>query len=106
MPRRAPRICSCGKVVAAGERCACQVKRDSIRKARHDAKRPSAGQRGYDADWRKLRALHLAGHPHCVRCGAIASVVDHIISVRIAPHRRLDPSNLQSLCISHHSGAK
>jgi len=82
------------------------VKRDRARKAQFDAKRPSAGQRGYDADWRRLRAQHLAAHPGCVRCGAKATVVDHITPVRIAPHRRLDPANLQSLCTTHHSGAK
>ena len=106
MPKRAPRICSCGKVVASGERCACQAKRDRARKAQFDAKRPSAGQRGYESDWRRLRAQHLAAHPYCARCGAVATVVDHNIPIRVAPHRRLDPTNLQSLCTHHHSGAK
>lgn len=44
----------------------------------------------------------------CERMGKliVANVVDHIVPVRVDPTRRLDPSNLQSLCTSHHSSAK
>ena len=107
MPARAPRICGhCGGVHQAGERCpkASALKRE--RGARADRNRPTAKARGYDADWQKLRANFLTVYPSCRRCGAAATLVDHIISVRKAPHRRLDPSNLQSLCTSCHSGAK
>ena len=31
-----------------------------------------------------------------------ATLVDHIIAIRVDPSRRLDPSNLQSLCNSCH----
>ncbi|MFD1341459.1 HNH endonuclease [Litorisediminicola beolgyonensis] len=106
MPSKGPRICGCGDIVAPGSRCTCQAARDRERKARFDAKRPSAAARGYDTDWRKLRARHLANYPACVRCGKPATDVDHIIPRRLAPERRLDPTNLQSLCKSHHSGAK
>lgn len=50
MPMRAPRICSCGRRVAYGERCQCQKQRDRAA----DAKRPSAALRGYDSEWREL----------------------------------------------------
>lgn len=108
MPVRAPRICRCGKAVPSGQRCACQVKGDQERKARFDKGRPSASARGLDADWRKLRARHLHNHPYCVRCGAKEARmnVDHIVPRRLAPARRLDPSNLQTLCQSCHSSAK
>lgn len=106
MAERAPRLCSCGKVVPAGTRCACQVRRDAERRARFDKSRPSASQRGLGSDWRKIRALHLKRNPYCVCCGDWATDVDHIVPRRIAPERRLDPSNLQSLCKQHHSGAK
>ncbi len=107
MPSRAPRVCGlCGKAHLTGEQCALIAARERARKARHDANRPSAAKRGYDNSWRTLRAKHLVAHPYCVRCGARAIVADHIIPVRIAPHRRLDPTNLQSLCTHHHSGAK
>jgi 5-methylcytosine-specific restriction protein A len=67
-----------------------------------------AAARGYDADWRTLRAAHLAEHPFCRACAARgierrAHMVDHIEPIRQAPERRLDPSNLQSLCWRHHA---
>ncbi len=53
-------------------------------------------------------AQHLAAEPLCRRCqqeGRVAEAdeVDHIVPVKLAPHLRLDPSNLQSLCKPHHS---
>jgi 5-methylcytosine-specific restriction protein A len=70
--------------------------------------RPSAKERGYDDDWRALRKLHLAEEPNCRMCARLgketaARMVDHIEPVSDAPHRRLDPSNLQSLCWPHHN---
>jgi 5-methylcytosine-specific restriction protein A len=64
--------------------------------------------RTYNGSWRKLRKAHLAKQPLCLRCEAegtlkVAEEVDHIVPVKAAPHRRLDPTNLQSLCKSHHS---
>ncbi|WP_126974649.1 HNH endonuclease [Frigidibacter oleivorans] len=106
MPNRGPRICGCGRAVAAGDRCPCQAERDRERKARFDKGRPSASARGLGADWRKLRARHLRSHPLCAFCGAPATDVDHRIPRSVAPERRLDPTNLQSLCTSCHSGAK
>lgn len=106
MPERAPHICGCGRVVPSGATCPCQRKRDAERKARFNKTRPSSTQQGLGADWRKLRARHLLRHPFCEVCGAPTTDVDHIVPRRIAPERRLDPTNLQSLCRSHHSGAK
>ncbi|MDO9711988.1 HNH endonuclease [Paracraurococcus lichenis] len=65
-------------------------------------------QRTYDRQWQKLRAAHLALHPLCEHClleGKLieANEVDHIEPVKAAPHRRLDPTNLQSLCKPCHS---
>lgn len=60
------------------------------------------GQR-YGTDWRRLRARHLEQHPLCATCGAVARYVDHKQTIRDAPERRLDPSNLESLCRSCHS---
>lgn len=83
MPIRAPRICGCGKVVAYGVMCACQLKRQAERKARHDATRPTANQRGYDGKWRKERAAYLLQHPTCQHCHERpATVVHHKI-----PHK-------------------
>jgi hypothetical protein len=51
----------------------------------------------------KLRARHLEAHPACVVCGRQGEHVDHIVTVRLDPARRLDPANLQTLCMHHHS---
>jgi 5-methylcytosine-specific restriction enzyme A len=91
------KVCRCGKTVPAGQRCSCKPA-----EAKTD-KRLGASARGYDHDWRKLRDRHLGVHPLCVRCGDTAKIADHIESVRKAPHRRLDPTNLQSLCVACHS---
>ncbi|MDX6806428.1 HNH endonuclease [Terrihabitans rhizophilus] len=106
MPIRAPRLCLCGKVVASGTRCECQLKRDTERKARFDAKRPSSRERGYDSKWQRERAAYLQAHPVCVRCPEPSKVVDHI-----TPHRGdlklfWRRSNWQPLCVSCHSRAK
>lgn len=65
--------------------------------------RLSARKRGYDKAWDKLRMAHLAIWPWCRICGDIGVQVDHIESVKDNPRRRLDPSNLQTLCDHHHS---
>jgi 5-methylcytosine-specific restriction enzyme A len=67
-----------------------------------------ASQRGYGVDWRALRKQHMAGEPYCRACllsgnEVRAVMVDHIRTIRDAPERRLDPSNLQSLCWYHHN---
>lgn len=80
MPVRAPRICSCGKVVPSGQRCACKKAQAKA----YDAKRGSAASRGYTGSWRKASAAFLAlpGNERCAcGCGRVANMVDH----RIAP---------------------
>ncbi len=110
MPVKAPRICKCGMMVAAGNECpSCS----RVRKQRSDARRPSATARGYDSRWDKARATYLLSHPYCVmqvapgrRCGKPANIVDHIV-----PHRGdqllfWDKNNWQSLCIKCHCSHK
>lgn len=68
--------------------------------------RPSAGQRGYGAQWRKLRAWHLSMEPLCRTCRAegnltLATVVDHIIP--LSRGGKDAASNLQSLCVTCHN---
>lgn len=72
--------------------------------------RPPASQRGYDAEWQKLRAQHLAKQAYCQcqQCKrslspAKADMVDHIVPHRGDDRLRLDPNNLQSMLRSHHS---
>lgn len=79
MPVRAPRICSCGRVVPSGQRCACQVAKAKA----YDASRGSAASRGYGGSWRKESKAFLAlpGNERCAcGCGRVANVVDHAIA--------------------------
>lgn len=72
-------------------------------------RRLSRQARGYDAKWQKVRAAHLAKEPLCRFCmerhgrPESATEVDHILSIREAPHLRLVDSNLRSLCKPCHS---
>lgn len=106
MPTRAPSIRACGCVVASGNACPHMQARERERKARHDANRPNARQRGYDGKWQLARAAFLKAHPNCVMCGAVARVVDHK-----TPHRGdrklfWQRSNWQPLCTPCHSSCK
>lgn len=77
-----------------------------------DQNRGTAHERGYDRVWQRLRLMHLRANPFCKfhwdRHGVtvIADMVDHIDPVQLAPERRLDPLNLQSLCNACHNGPK
>jgi 5-methylcytosine-specific restriction enzyme A len=60
-------------------------------------------ERGYDATWKKLRALFIAENPICKHCDerniiTVATDVDHIIDIVKRPDLRLEWTNLQALC--------
>ena len=63
--------------------------------------RQSSTQRGYGAEWRKVRAAHLRAQPNCVQCGDVAEHVDHILP--LAQGGTHAAANLQSLCQRCHS---
>lgn len=98
--------CGCGRVLAPGQRCPRRAKEYDARRAKADAKRPSASARGYDNKWTKARATYLLSHPTCARCPAPAVMVDHVI--RHDGDQRLfwDKNNWQGLCAFHHNVAK
>lgn len=75
------------------------------RRERADAKRPPSSQRGYDREWRALRARFIADHPTCSTplCGQPATDVDHVADVRRYPHLRLVEANLRAFCHPCHS---
>lgn len=78
-------------------------KREGWKQLARDYPRPSAVDRGYDADWQKVRNAYIKTHPVCEVCGrAKTAIVHHIVSVRQDPSRRLDASNLQGVCKSCH----
>ena len=70
--------------------------------ARTDGK--TRQQRGYGADWDRLRLAHLATEPLCRFCAehgrvTAATHVDHIASFHgLDDPLRLDPGNLRSAC--------
>ena len=68
-----------------------------------DRARGTSVQRGYDSAWRRMRGEYIAQHPRCEVCGGTATDVDHRVSVREDASRRLDRTNLRSLCHAHHS---
>lgn len=71
----------------------------------HDARRPSATERGYDAQWQKTRRQYLKAYPTCQDEGGCikqATDVDHIDGDPLGP-RRYDWTNLRAFCHSHHS---
>jgi len=96
---RAPRLCTCGRVVPHGVRCQCKAGSSA------PDLRPSARKRGYDGEWEAMRARVLAEQPICetVGCGARSSHADHIQPVRFRPELRLVRSNLRALCQSCHN---
>jgi 5-methylcytosine-specific restriction enzyme A len=110
MPTRSGRPCrapGCSALTASGF-CEDHAK-DRTLTQRYDFRRGTHTQRGYDADWQKVRKLALARDnflcQHCLEFDGRpvpARDVDHIVTVKTAPHLRLVLANLQSLCGYHH----
>ena len=74
-------------------------------KAQRDAQRANqrthsvpTHKRGYDAQWRKVRALVLANDRQCHWCGAHADTVDHLVPISVDPSLRLVLENLVPGC--------
>lgn len=67
----------------------------------YDRQRGTPAERGYDAQWRKVRAAFIKANPTCWMCGEPATDVDHILPIRDGGTH--DPSNLRSFCHRHHS---
>jgi hypothetical protein len=67
--------------------------------------RPSAGRRGYDAAWQRLRAAFLKQNPLCFApgCNQAATIADHVVPIAVDASRRLDWSNLRPCCATHHN---
>lgn len=74
----------------------------------NDRRRGTSASRGYDAAWRRLREAKKRDEPLCRRClerGIVREMdlVDHIVPIEVAPERRLDWDNLQSMCTDCHA---
>ena len=100
MPTLPPKPChhpGCPSLVYDGSGYCADHQGDKVERYQRDDRRTSS-QRGYDAHWRKVRALKLRMNPLCERCGMVAQVVHHIKEVDARPDLRLDLGNLESLC--------
>lgn len=95
MPYAAPRHCSRHHRLFTGTRCP-DCERES--KVRAEERRPSATERGYNHDWRKARAQFLEVHPTCCKCGAPATVVDHVVAHKGDRALFWERTNWQPLC--------
>lgn len=114
MPRRPLRVCGfagCGKAVD-GSYCephaelVATLSKTAARQ--HDRHRGSSADRGYGADWRRLRAIVMREEPLCRECTKNGRVeptteVDHIVPHRGDEQLRLDRKNCQGLCTPCHS---
>ena len=68
--------------------------------------RPSARQRGYDAQWERTREAYLTAFPICQHhegCIEPATQAHHLDGKGPKGERGHDWSNLQGLCAQHHS---
>lgn len=97
MPYKAKIPCrACGQLCDRG---LC----DEHRRER-DRARPSAAQRGYDAEWREFRSTYLVEHNVCESdegCARIADELHHVVRLEDGGAKYLS-SNLQALCSVHH----
>ena len=85
--------------VTHGGRCPAHKRQ---RQRQQDAKRPTATQRGYDAEWRKLRNAVIARDPICQTCGQAPSTdAAHIIPRAQGGQDTME--NLRGACHSCHS---
>lgn len=92
-------------VEAEREERRLEAKREGDR--RYNRKRDPKYVRFYNStDWKTLSRKRLRDDGYrCVKCGAIASEVDHIKPIQTPEgwEKRLDYSNTQSLCIHCHN---
>lgn len=106
-PGRGPRAHSCPNLIRGSQRCCpeCQKYEKATTKA-YDSQRGDSGQRGYDANWQKVRAWKARCDPLCEMClkqgiSRALDVVHHIVPI-VKGGARLDLDNLMSICSMHH----
>lgn len=103
MPLRAPRPCrahGCPELVT--DRAGLCARHARSERERYEGTRGNAGERGYGAAWRELRAAVLARDPICCECRVNPSTdADHIVARAAGGTDEL--GNLQGLCHRCHS---
>ena len=106
------KLCAkCGRVMELGSALcpACQAKADSRHKQYNNNVRDKRSARFYASpQWIRLRDLTMARAGYqcqmCKQQGRVtpATEVHHIVPIRVDWSKRLDASNLISLCHKHH----
>ena len=113
MPHRLPHPCpvtGCPALVASGQRfCPAHADRERGEHRAYAERRTDDAEQDFyrSAQWKRLRAWQLRREPLCEECakqGQVvpATVVDHRTPIKQGG-ARLDPDNLQSICIPHHN---
>lgn len=110
MPSKPKRFCGvpgCPNLVELGvTRCPTHQR---AKENNFDKRRGTSHSRGYDREWRRLRAAKLSANPLCEECLRLnrvttATDVDHIEPFNgVNDPLRLAWDNLQSLCHTCHS---
>ena len=103
-----PKLClepGCPGLAFEGPRCPRHTKEQERRRVRAD---PVSRGVYHSVRWRRLRRDQLRKHPFCEwpGCMRVADTVDHVVTIHEAPERAYDPTNLRSLCRSHHGMAE
>ena len=87
-----------------GSRCPTHQAAAGAQRRAYDRARSTDPFRIYSSpEWRTFRAQILAQRPTCADCGGVATDLDHLIPVREAPARALDPSNVVPRCHRDHA---
>ena len=105
MPTRAPRPCrrnGCSALVIARDGW-CDEHRKETQKDYNENYRPSHHKLYRTQRWRDLRDTQLYAEPHCMECGAPATVAHHVVEHFGDPRLFYDGDNLMSLCYRCHA---
>ena len=109
MPISSPKPCNkpgCGQLTRS-RFCDKHKKRTAGTAIHHGRRKASPAARGYDWTWQKLSKRFRKSHPLCERCKEVGKlkpvdIVDHVVPISEDWSRRLDETNLMSLCHQHH----
>lgn len=103
-PGKGPRRGKCPNLISGSQRCCPEcLPHDKHYKRHYERSRGTSAERGYDRQWRKVRAIKLSLNPLCERCFkkdliVEATMVHHIKPISKYPELRLVLDNLESMC--------
>lgn len=91
----------CPALVNRGDKGRCPEHRMASYKADRDH-RGTPQERGYTAQYKKARAMHLRRNPLCFDCGRAATMVHHVRPIADGGDA-LAFDNMMSLCVADHA---